>query len=325
MMISIVIPLYNKEQTIVNTLNSVFKQTYSNFEIVIINDGSTDNSVKIINQNFDDARIRIINQKNAGVSAARNKGIEESRGEWISFLDGDDEWLPNYLEEVQKAIEKYPNNSIIITGRYSQNYLTPKKTYNIPVKYFNKISQIQFFQNPHVYFHISSTTLRSSILKSNYNTWGKFIEGQKSNEDFTFIFRIALHERVTYIGIPLSIYNGNVQNQATSVLKRTQILNDNILFNNIVTKEYYKAKSTNKAFKIFMKSAFRHNLLYYIKNKDYESIHYILNKLNDEAKRILIHKIEFFLFTQKKINRLAIYYIFLTKIIWRTHNYPRVK
>lgn len=74
-----------------------------------------------------------------------------------------------------------------------------------------------------------------------------------------------------------------------------------------------------------MKYAFRHNLLYYIKNKDYESIHYILNKLNDEAKRILIHKIEFFLFTQKKINRLAIYYIFLTKIIWRTHNYPRVK
>lgn len=127
MMISIVIPLYNKEQTIINTLNSVFKQTYSNFEIVIINDGSTDNSVKIINQNFDDARIRIINQKNAGVSAARNKGIEESRGEWISFLDGDDEWLPNYLEEVQKAIEKYPNNSIIITGRYSQNYLTKKK------------------------------------------------------------------------------------------------------------------------------------------------------------------------------------------------------
>lgn len=324
-MISIVIPLYNKEETITNTLESIFRQTYSDFEIIIINDGSTDDSVKIINQKFNDKRIRIINQKNSGVSAARNKGIEESRGEWISFLDGDDEWLPNYLEEVQKAIKKYPNNTIIITGRYSQNYHTKKRSCNIPAQNLNKISEIHFFENPHVYFHISSTTLKSTMLKKNYNTWGKFIEGQKSNEDFTFIFRIALHEKVTYIGLPLSIYNGNVQNQATSVLKKTQILNDNIFFNNIVITEYYKTKYTNNTFEIFMKYAFRHNLLQYIKRNDYESISHILNKLNHQAKQVLLNRFEFFLFTQKRIKKLAIYYILLTKLIWRTHNYPRVK
>lgn len=112
-MISVVIPLYNKAHTIVNTLNTVFAQTFQDFEVVIVNDGSTDNSVEVIQQHFNDPRIRIIHQKNAGVSAARNKGILESRGEWISFLDGDDEWLPYYLEEVNNAANKLPRNGII--------------------------------------------------------------------------------------------------------------------------------------------------------------------------------------------------------------------
>lgn len=94
-MISVIIPLYNKAHTIVNTLNTVLNQTYHDFEVVIVNDGSTDNGVEVIKQNFNDLRIRIINQKNAGVSAARNRGIQESRGKWISFLDADDEWMPN--------------------------------------------------------------------------------------------------------------------------------------------------------------------------------------------------------------------------------------
>lgn len=90
-MFSIIIPLYNKAHTIINTLNTVFNQTCQDFEIIIVNDGSTDNSLQLIRQNFNDKRIKIINQENAGVSAARNKGIQESQGDWISFLDGDDE------------------------------------------------------------------------------------------------------------------------------------------------------------------------------------------------------------------------------------------
>lgn len=324
-MISIIIPLYNKAHTIVNTLNTVFTQTYQDFEVIIVNDGSTDNGVEIINQNFSDNRIRIINQENSGVSAARNHGILESKGEWISFLDGDDEWLPSYLEEVNKAINKYPFNRIVITGRFSQNYFTKQRSYNIPNRYFNKISEIHFFENPHVFFHISSTTIKSDVLKNNYDTWGKFIEGQKSNEDFTFIFRITLHEKVTFIGKPLSIYNGAVENQATSTLKENQILNDNILFNNTVISEYFNSKLYNRKFKIFMKYAFRHGLLQYLKNKNYKTINYLFKVLNNDSKTLLIHKFEYYIYQTKSLNLIAIYYIYFTKLIWRTHNYPRVK
>ena len=324
-MISVIIPLYNKAHTIVNTLNSVFNQTYKDFEVIIVNDGSTDNSVKIINQNFIDNRIKIINQENAGVSAARNRGIFESKGEWISFLDGDDEWLPNYLEEVNNAIKSYPLNGIIITGRFSQNFSTKQRVYNIPNRYFNKISEIFFFENPHVYFHISATTIKSEVLKENYNSWGKFIEGQKSNEDFTFIFRIALHEKVTYIGKPLSIYNGMVENQATSTLKENQTLNDNILFTNTVINEYINSKIQNKHFKIFMKYTFRHGLLQFLKNKKYKTINYLFDELSNDSKDLLINKIEYFIYKTKCLNLFAIYYIYFTKLIWRTHNYPIVK
>ena len=96
MIISVVIPLYNKEKKIEYTLKSVFTQTFQNFEIVIVDDGSTDNSVEEV-EKFTDSRIRLIHQTNAGVSAARNRGIEAASGELIAFLDADDVWMPEYL------------------------------------------------------------------------------------------------------------------------------------------------------------------------------------------------------------------------------------
>lgn len=98
-MISIVIPLYNKEKQIAHTLQSVFAQTFQDFEIVIVDDGSTDNSVMEVKK-FDDPRVLLIQQSNAGVSAARNRGIEEANGELIAFLDADDEWMPEFLQTI---------------------------------------------------------------------------------------------------------------------------------------------------------------------------------------------------------------------------------
>ena len=95
-MISVVIPLYNKEEQIADTLQSIFEQTFQDFEIVIVDDGSTDNSVEEV-EKFTDSRIRLIHQINAGVSAARNRGIEEARGELIAFLDVENEWKREYF------------------------------------------------------------------------------------------------------------------------------------------------------------------------------------------------------------------------------------
>jgi len=90
-MFSVVIPLYNKERSVKNTIESVLNQTFQDFEVIVVNDGSTDNSLEVV-KSFNDERIRIINQKNSGVSSARNRGIKEAKYEWIAFLDADDLW-----------------------------------------------------------------------------------------------------------------------------------------------------------------------------------------------------------------------------------------
>jgi glycosyltransferase involved in cell wall biosynthesis len=96
-------------------LDSVISQKVQDFEIVVVNDGSTDKSADIV-KNFSDTRIRLINQKNAGVSVARNRGINEAKSELIAFLDADDEWMPDYLETILRLREKYPCAGLYATS-----------------------------------------------------------------------------------------------------------------------------------------------------------------------------------------------------------------
>ena len=128
-MFSVVIPLYNKELSISNTIQSVLDQTFQNFEIVIVNDGSTDNSVKEV-EKFDDKRIRLIHQKNQGVSAARNRGIEEAKYEWVAFLDADDLWRENHLKTLDDMIKKYPIDKVFTTSYIQSNQTETEKPNN---------------------------------------------------------------------------------------------------------------------------------------------------------------------------------------------------
>ena len=114
-MYSIVIPLYNKEKYIARAIKSVLAQTYQEFEIIVINDGCTDNSANEVAM-FDDDRIKIINQVNAGVSAARNRGILEAKQSFIAFLDADDEWYPDYLESIANLQGAYPECQVFATS-----------------------------------------------------------------------------------------------------------------------------------------------------------------------------------------------------------------
>lgn len=108
---SVVIPLYNKNSHIVSTLNSVLAQSFNDFEIIVIDDGSTDDSLSQA-QTVHDPRVKIIPQRNQGVSSARNRGVKESSGDYIAFLDADDHWFPWHLEELSNLIDNYPGHGI---------------------------------------------------------------------------------------------------------------------------------------------------------------------------------------------------------------------
>lgn len=119
MIFSAIIPIYNKAWCIRLTLDSVFAQTFHDFEIIVVDDGSTDGGADIIEE-IRDPRLRVIRQPNLGVSAARNRGISLANGEWIAFLDGDDWWHPNYLASQYQTLQNYPSVHMVTTSFRSE-------------------------------------------------------------------------------------------------------------------------------------------------------------------------------------------------------------
>ena len=206
-MISVVIPLYNKEKQIAKTLQSVLRQTFQDFEIVVVNDGSTDNSVAEVHK-VKDPRIRLVHQENAGVSAARNRGIQEARFDLIAFLDADDNWKPNYLECQYGLSKKYPQCSVYACNyefRKTSGIITPTIIRKLPFRDSDGI-----LSN---YFEIASCshppiwTSAVMVRKEAIQTIGGFPLGIKSGEDLLTWARLASKYKIAYSKIPAAIYN----------------------------------------------------------------------------------------------------------------------
>ncbi|MCK4248925.1 MAG: glycosyltransferase family 2 protein, partial [Candidatus Omnitrophica bacterium] len=116
--VSVIIPVYNSEKFIRETIESVLNQTYYDFEIITVDDGSTDKSADIINS-FNDKRISYVYQKNQGISGARNTAISESKGEYIALLDHDDLWLPQKLEKQIPLLENNDKVGLVYSDCYN--------------------------------------------------------------------------------------------------------------------------------------------------------------------------------------------------------------
>lgn len=168
---SVVITLYNKENNILKTINSVLSQTYNDFELLIVNDGSIDHSLEVV-ETVNDKRIRIINKPNGGVSSARNRGIQEASNDWICFLDGDDYWYKNHLENIEQLIKLYPSNSAFCGSFIRSDQGFPKilpQGHEIIEDYFKKAIIKHFFWtsvvviNKHVFEHIGVFNERMSM------------------------------------------------------------------------------------------------------------------------------------------------------------------
>ena len=110
--ISVIIPTYNRAWALQRSLDSVLAQTFEDFELLIVDDGSTDGTQELL-QTFDDSRICVITTQNQGVSCARNTAIERVRGEWIAFLDSDDQWLPHKLALQWERLQQHPQLQVI--------------------------------------------------------------------------------------------------------------------------------------------------------------------------------------------------------------------
>jgi len=213
-MFSVIIPLYNKEAYIERAIRSVLNQTYQEFEIVVVDDGSTDKSAEIVRQ-IDDKRIKLFRKKNGGVSDARNYGINNATYDYIAFLDADDEWFVDFLESMKLLIGKYPNCGIYGSGYYADQ----NGHRSIVISSEQKGSDFvlkDYCTKPHMICHNSMCIDKKVVNKVGlYNS--KLIIG----EDIDFKLRIACHYKIAYLNEPKTVYYYGTDNN--SFCKKVQL------------------------------------------------------------------------------------------------------
>lgn len=214
-MISVVIPLYNKAQSIKNTLNSVLSQSFQNFEIVVVDDGSTDNSAEVVNS-VDDKRIRLIRKENGGVCSARNSGIKKAKYDYIALLDADDGWDKDYLAEQVRLIEDFPeaamwgiNFAELYNGKLIRELPTglPKGFRGVVEGYFDKT-----LQNGRISDLFCSTSV--VIRKSAFDVADMFDERIKYSEDIDMWYRIIANYPVVFYDRYMAFYYYDAENRA---------------------------------------------------------------------------------------------------------------
>lgn len=191
---SVVIPLYNKQKYIAQTLQTVLNQSFVDFEIVIINDGSTDSSEEIV-ESFSDSRINYFSTENQGAAAARNLGIDKSTSPYIAFLDADDLWFENHLEEFKNLIDRFPDAGMY-ANRYELIFENGSKYqpsfYGISDDYEGLVND--YFAASLHYAVASSISI--AVPKSIFAEVGSFKNYISSGQDTDMWIRIALHSQI---------------------------------------------------------------------------------------------------------------------------------
>jgi glycosyltransferase involved in cell wall biosynthesis len=204
-LVSIVVPLFNKEKEIGRAVGSIQKQTVREFEVIVVNDGSTDKGPEII-RSIEELRIRVIDQTNQGVSAARNRGIAEAQSDLIAFLDADDEWAPDYLDTVMRLARAYPEASIYATSYYycRGNVKRPAVIRSLPGSFIEGILDNYFLVASH-----SDPPLWTSavaVRKNAIEAVGGFPVGVIAGEDLLTWARLAVRNKIAYCRKPKAAF-----------------------------------------------------------------------------------------------------------------------
>jgi glycosyltransferase involved in cell wall biosynthesis len=199
---SIVIPVYNKEKFVVKTIESVLSQTFIDYEIIIVNDGSTDQSEAKIST-FKDNRIKYYSKKNEGVALARNFGIEKATADYICFLDADDYWYPTFLETMHRYISELPEQKVFATAIEieTKNKTIPARYSIPPTSDFQIVNFFDASQKECVLW-----TSSVCIHKSIFEKVGDFDTKIKHGEDTELWIRIGLQFTIVFIRKILARY-----------------------------------------------------------------------------------------------------------------------
>jgi len=268
-MFSVIIPYYNKSQYIIRCIDSVFNQTWKNFEIIVVDDGSTDDGIKLISEKYGQS-VSIISQINQGVSAARNTGINLATHEYIALLDADDAWHPQYFESINQILDK-ENNVKIIGAHYSRinNFFDEK--YDVPNYFKFKNYFKEAIRN--TYFTSSSSVIKKQFFEENTG----FNTNLKKGEDHDVWFRILQSGGDSfYINNTLVYYSDEDNNQVS----KKQIALENDLVGNInALYKDFKVSSHDNNFKQFVSLYVYFNLYpYFFDSKNNKKAKLVLNE-----------------------------------------------
>lgn len=197
--ISVILPLYNGEATLKETIDSVLNQTFKDLELVIVNDGSQDASLEIITS-IKDSRIKVFSYSNAGVSASRNRGISQATGEYISFIDQDDIWTTDKLETQLKALQNNPQATVAYSWTNyideSGNFLHPGSYISVTGNVYANLLLVNFLENG------SNPLIRAQA----FTEVGKFDESLKSIDDWEMWVRLAARYQFVSVPLPQILY-----------------------------------------------------------------------------------------------------------------------
>lgn len=273
--VTVIIPLYNKERHIERAINSVLNQSYKQFELIIVDDGSTDSSSEIV-EKIKDKRLRLIRQQNGGVSSARNRGIKESKYNLIAFLDADDEWQNGFLETILRLRINFPN-----AGIYSTDFSIVQEDGSS-----RKVKQIdipidQLWEGEINYFNsvmlggrpvCSSTAV---IPKEIFSQVGCFELGVSHGEDTDMWGRIAIKYPIVFSSHIQVTYYKNAENRAVESFKNEKEW--------IFEKRIKKLEEKGEISELVLK-----DIKEYIANKKIQLAKlYIFNGMGTEGRRIL--------------------------------------
>jgi glycosyltransferase involved in cell wall biosynthesis len=260
--ITVVIPTYNREKLLPRAIESVLRQTRPADEIIIVDDGSTDNTAEIVIPY--ESRVRYLKKQNGGPSSARNFGLESSSGEFIAFLDSDDAWLPEMLETTIPMFEKYPSAGVIFTDacwRNEQQVLEPAMNHGFRRKAFEKLLGIA----PGFCGCIDRKTFRRAsfsmclMLQSAvvfrtdlFRKIGNYNERYRVAEDYELWLRLSRVYDVAYVDSPLVVnYIDGTNLSGTAELKETFLQNNRNLYKSELAVE------EDESFRVMLRQSIR--------------------------------------------------------------------